>query len=67
MLNTPDEHGASLIHYLTALNENEIVEILCKYGVDKDLKVAQTNFNPLMIAAARNLEQIFNTLQSYGA
>jgi len=67
MLDTPDNHGACLIHYLIALNETEMIDFLCKYGADTNLKVVHTNYSPLMIAAARGLQQAYQILLSHGA
>ena len=66
-LNTPDEFGASLIHYITALNMTDLIEVLCMHGADINVKAKDTNLTPLVIAAAHGFDQSCRILMAKGA
>lgn len=57
IVNSLDDHGCSLLHYVAALNYHEIVNLLHEYGADLSLKTGSNsggeNMTPLMIAAAK--------------
>lgn len=67
VLNEPDEAGVSLIHYLTALDYPELIKFVHSYGADINLKARDSNFSPLVIAAAKGQDNLVRTLMSLGA
>ena len=67
VLNEPDEAGVSLIHYLTALDYPELIKFVHSYGADINLKAKDSNFTPLVIAAAKGQDNLVRTLMSLGA
>ena len=66
-LNTPDEFGACLIHYITALNLTDLIEFLSMHGADINVKAKDTNLTPLVIAAAHGHDQSCRILMAKGA
>ena len=67
VLNESDEHGASLIHYFTALDYPELIEFMHSQGADINLKAKDSNFSPLVIAAAKGLDKSVRILMKLGA
>ena len=67
VLDAPDEQGASLVHYLTALDYSELIEFVHSYGANINLKARDSNFSPLVIAAAKGLDKSVRTLMHLGA
>ena len=68
VINQPDEEiGASLLHYLTALDETDLVQFLIQEGsADPNLKVKGTHYTPIVIAAARGLQKTCQILNQFG-
>jgi ankyrin repeat protein len=69
LLNSFDEYGCALIHYIAALNYHELVHILYEYGANLSLKTAtqRNQLTPLMIAAAKGHEKTVKKLMRLGA
>ena len=67
VLDAPDDQGVSLIHYLTALDYSELIEFVHSYGANINLKPKDSNFSPLVIAAAKGLYKSVRTLMHLGA
>ena len=65
-MNLVDEKGASLLHYITALNYYELIPILHEYGANVNIK-SSNNLTPLMIAAAKGHEKSVKKLMRLGA
>lgn len=70
-MNSLDEHGCSLLHYVAALDYHEIVNLLHEYGADLSLKTGYNsggeNMTPLMIAAAKGYQKTVKKLMRLGA
>jgi ankyrin repeat protein len=69
LLNSYDEYGCALIHYIAALNYHELVHILNEYGANLSLKTGtkRNQLTPLMIAAAKGHEKTVKKLMRLGA
>lgn len=66
LLNSLDQNGVSLLHYLIALNYFELIKPLCEMGVDINLKTL-SGLSPLVIAAAKGYEKAVKKLIRLGA
>lgn len=66
ILNEQDEQGATLIHYVTALDYHELITLLHEHGCDINVKT-KNNITPLVIAAANNFEKSVKRLIRLGA
>lgn len=66
ILNEADEQGATLIHYVTALDYHELIVLLQEHGSDINAKTGN-NITPLVIAAANNFEKSVKKLIRLGA
>jgi ankyrin repeat protein len=64
-----DENGCALVHYVTALNYHELIPILNEYGANMSLKTFSKidQLTPLMIAAAKGHEKTVKKLMRVGA
>lgn len=67
LLNQFDPNGATLLHYVTALNYYELIPVLHEYGADINIKSALNQLSPLMIAAAKGHEKGVKKLMRLGA
>lgn len=66
ILNEVDESGATLIHYVTALDYHELINILYANGCDINAKITN-NITPLVIAVANNFIKSVKQLIRLGA
>ena len=66
LINEIDEYGASLLHYVTAINYYELIPILHEAGADLNIKTSN-NLTPLIIAAAKGHEKSLKKLIRLGA
>ena len=62
MLDSLDDQGIGLVHYFTALDYAEGVELIHKHGANVNLKAHGTNITPLVIAATRGHEKTVRVL-----
>lgn len=67
LINTLDEKGASLLHYVTALNYYDLISLLVEFGADINVKCVNNNVTPLMIACAKGHEKSVKKLVRLGA
>jgi hypothetical protein len=67
LLDSPDSDGVSLMHYFTALDQPEMLVFLHGMGASVNLKVGDSNFSPLVIAAARGFDSTVLCLMKLGA
>ena len=66
-LNTADDSGYCLLHYIVALDFDESIRLLKANGADIDVKVKDSHISALVIATARGNEQTSRTLVQLGA
>lgn len=66
MINEIDAEGGALIHYITALDYYELLNLLHENGADLNLK-SKENLTPLVIAAAKGCEKSVKKLIRLGA
>lgn len=66
LVNSVDEHDASILHYVSALNYYELIPILVENGADVNLK-SKNGLTPLMISAAKGHEKAVKKLMRLGA
>lgn len=56
LINQLDEYGGSLLHYVTALNYYELIQVLVENGANINIQSSTNNITPLVIAAAKGHE-----------
>lgn len=66
LLNQIDSYGASLLHYVTALDYYELIPILFEHQADINIR-SSSCLTPLVIAAAKGYEKSVKKLIRYGA
>lgn len=66
-LNSKDDKGCALIHYICALNYHDLIPLMHEYGADINLPMGDKGRTPLVIAAARGNEKTVKKLMRLGA
>jgi ankyrin repeat protein len=66
LLNEYDPNGATLIHYITAMNYHEMITLLHEYGADINI-LTKSGLSPIVIAAAKGYEKSVKRLMRLGA
>ena len=67
LINSVDSNGATLLHYVTALNYYELIPLLHENGADINIKTTRSSLTPLMVAAAKGHEKSVKKLMRLGA
>ena len=67
LINSIDSNGATLLHYVTALNYYELIPLLHENGADINMKTKRSSMTPLMVAAAKGHEKAVKKLMRLGA
>ncbi len=65
IINEQDEHGCALLHYVTALDYYELIEVFAHYGAALDV-MTKDNLTPLIISAAIGNKKTLSQLLSFG-
>jgi len=64
-LNSYDEHGCALIHYISVLDYYELIEPLHSFGAILDIKTQNEQLTPLVISAANGNKKTLSQLLPY--
>ena len=57
-----DSHGATLLHYASALGLEEVIDYLSEAGCDMNLPTSGTNLTPILIAAYHGHRSAYRAL-----
>jgi ankyrin repeat protein len=62
-----DEHGFALVHYLAHVNYFEAIKLIFQHGANLNIKTKHSEEYPLLIASAKGYEQTVQVLIQCGS